>query len=386
MGRCGGAGGKGVNNGQANSNGKGKGKEGSQPAGRSCGSSAWGAGGRGGGRSEQGSSLQKETLAQLIKNNRGFEKMFDVLAGFAGAPSTRSKQEPKAQKDTWTCTHCKAEKCFATRAECYKCGKPRVPTPPGLGAKAAAVKPAAKEATAAAAMDVDVIEEVTLEDAIAEAEENLKLLRGKETVWAKSQKQDLEGQLKVLKEQQRLARPLPARLQAATDRVAKSGLAVKDSETEVAAICEALKEARKKLEENQEKHLVALQEMEAVKQAAGAEPIEEAVKGLAASVRQALATRNIVGTDAEAIMAVAEQLYLNHKLGGGAAVSSPAVVAKMSSRPAGALASGPSLAQRLVAERGVRAGRGRSPAGVDLPRSKSTSRSPKGMHNEAEDY
>jgi hypothetical protein len=191
--------------------------------------------------------------------------------------------------------------------------------------------------------------------------------------------------LKVLKEQQRLARPLPARLQAATDRVAKSGLAVKDSETEVAAICEALKEARKKLEENQEKHLVALQEMEAVKQAAGAEPIEEAVKGLAASVRQALATRNIVGTDAEAIMAVAEQLYLNHKLGGGAAVSSPAVVA-MSSRPAGARASGPSLAQRLVAERGVRTGRGRSPAGVALPRSKSTSRSPKGMHNEAEDY
>jgi hypothetical protein len=235
-------------------------------------------------------------------------------------------------------------------------------------------------------MEVEVIEDVTLEDAIAEAEENLKLLRGKETVWAKSQKQDLEGQLKVLKEQQRLARPLPARLQAATDRVAKSGLAVKDSETEVAAICEALKEARKKLEENQEKHLVALQEMEAVKQAAGAEPIEEAVKGLAASVRQALATRNIVGTDAEAIMAVAEQLYLNHKLGGGAAVSSPAVVAKMSSRPVGARASGPSLAQRLVAERGVRAGRGRSPAGVDLPRSKSTSRSPKGMHNEAEDY
>jgi hypothetical protein len=329
--------------------------------------------------------LQKETLAVLIKNTRMQDKMLEAFA--KAFPSTRPKQEPKEKKDTWNCTHCKAEKCFATRAECYKCGEPRAPTPPGLGAKtAAAAKPAVKAAAAAAPMEVEEIEDVTLEGAIAEAEENLKLLRGKETVWAKAQKQDLEGQLKVLKEQQRLARPLPARLQAATDRVAKSGLAVKDSETEVAAICEALKEARKKLEDNQEKHLVALQEMEAVKQAAGAEPIEEAVKGLAASVRQALATRNIVGTDAEAIMAVAEQLYLNHKLGGGAAVSSPAVVAKMSSRPAGARASGPSLAQRLVAERGVRAGRGRSPAGVDLPRSKSTSRSPKGMHNEAEDY
>jgi hypothetical protein len=385
MGRCGGAGGKGANNEQAKGKGKGKGGGASQPSGRGFGSSAWGAGGRGESRNEQGNSLQKETLAVLMKNTRMQDKMLEAFA--KAFPSTRPKQEPKEKKDTWSCTHCKAEKCFATRVECYKCGEPRVPTPPGLGAKtAAAAKPAVKAAVAAAPMEVEVIEDVTLEDAIAEAEENLKLLRGKETVWAKAQKQDLEGQLKVLKEQQRLARPLPARLQAATDRVAKSGLAVKDSETEVAAICEALKEARKKLEENQEKHLVALQEMEAVKQAAGAEPIEEAVKGLAASVRQALATRNIVGTDAEAIMAVAEQLYLNHKLGGGAAVSSPAVVAKMSSRPVGARASGPSLAQRLVAERGVRAGRGRSPAGVDLPRSKSTSRSPKGMHNEAEDY
>ena len=315
--------------------------------------------------------------------------MFDVLAGIAGSPSTRPKQEPKAQKDTWTCTHCKAEKCFATRAECYKCGKPRVPTPPGLGAKAAAVKPAAKEATAAAAMDVDVIEEVTLEDAIAEAEENLKLLKGKESVWAKSQKQDLEGQLKVLKEQQRLARPLPARLQAATDRVAKSGLAVKDSETEVAAICEALKEARKKLEVNQEKHLEALQEMEAVKQAAGAVPVGEAEKGFAASMRAALATRNIQGTDAEAIMMVAEQLYLSLKAGCGVVAPIPLQEVGVSSIPNGARASAPSLAQRLVAERvaekGVRAGRGRSPAQVTVPRSESVSRSPKGRHNEAED-
>jgi hypothetical protein len=45
-------------------------------------------------------------------------------------------------------------------------------------------------------MEVEVIEEVTLEDMIAEVEDNLKLLRGKETVWARSQKQDLEGQLK----------------------------------------------------------------------------------------------------------------------------------------------------------------------------------------------
>ena len=326
----------------------------------------------------------------LIKNNRLQEK---VLAAYEGrSQSNRSKQEPKEKKDTWNCTHCKAEKCFATKVECYKCGEPRVPTPPGLGTKTAAAKPAAKATAAAAPMEVEVIEDVTLEDAIAEAEENLKLLRGKETVWAKSQKQDLEGQLKVLREQQRLARPLPARLQAATDRVAKSGLAVKASEAEFATMCVALEAARKQLEDSKEKHLVALQELEAVKQAAGAEPVEEAVKSMAAGMRQALAARNILGADAEAIMQAAEQLYLSHKLGGGAAgggaaAPSPVQEAGKSSMPARAQASGLTLTQRLASGRGERngerAGRGRSPTRVQVPRSKSTSRSPKGWQ---EDY
>ncbi len=174
-----------------------------------------------------------------------------------------------------------------------------------------------------------------------------------------------------------MARPLPARLQAATDRVAKSGLVVKDSETEVAAICETLKVARKKLEDNQEKHLVALQGMEAVKQAAGAEPVGEAEKGLAASMRAALATRNIQGTDADAIMQIAEQLYLNLKAGGGVVAPSPVQAAGVSSSPAVPQGSGLSLTQRLAAGRGERTGRGRSPAKVEVPRSKSASRSPK---------
>jgi hypothetical protein len=235
-------------------------------------------------------------------------------------------------------------------------------------------------------MEVEVIEDVTLEDMIAEVEDNLKLLRGKESAWAKSQKVDLEGQLKEMKEQQRVARPLPARLQAATDRVAKSGLAVKDSETEVAAICLSLKAARKKLEDNQEKHQVALQELEVVKQVAGAEPVVQAVRGLAAGMRRALAGVNIQGAEADAILQMAEQCYLGTYTGGGAAAPSPVQAAGKSSLPDGVRASGPSLTQRLAADRGVRAGRGRSPARVTVPRSKSTSRTPKGVHNEAEDY
>jgi hypothetical protein len=215
---------------------------------------------------------------------------------------------------------------------------------------------------------------------IAEVEDSLKLVRGKETVWAKSQKLDLEAQLKEMKEQQRLARPLPARLQAATDRVAKSGLAVKDSEAEVAAICETLKVARKKLEENQEKHQVALLEMEAVKQAAGAEPVGEAEKGLAAGMRAALATRNIQGTDAEAIMAIALDFYMKFKTGGGGAAVIPGQAAGMSSAPGwNPTGGGMSLPQRLTAERAGRVGRGRSlPRQTPVPRSSSTSRSPKG--------
>ena len=196
-------------------------------------------------------------------------------------------------------------------------------------------------------------------------------------------KAELEAQLKAMKEQQRLERPLPARLQAATDRVATAGLAVKDSEAEVAAICEKLKVMRKKLEDNQEKHQVALQELEAAKQAAGAEPVEEAEKGLAAGMRAALATRNIQGTDAEAIMAIAEQFYLQFKAGGGVAAFNPVQAAGTSRMPVGIQGGGPSLAQRLAAERGVRSGRGRSPARqTPVPRSSSTSRSPKGRQEE----
>ena len=138
-----------------------------------------------------------------------------------------------------------------------------------------------------------------------------------------------------------------------------------------------------KLEENQEKHQVALQEMEAVKQAAGAEPVGEAVKGLAAGMRAALATRNIQGTDADAIMAIAEQFYLQFKAGGGVAAPNPVQAAGMSSMPVRLEGGGPSLTQRLAAERGGRSGRGRSPAQVKVARSSSTSRSPKGRQ---EDY
>ena len=129
---------------------------------------------------------------------------------------------------------------------------------------------------------------------------------------------------------------------------------------------------------------MALQEMEAVKQAAGAEPVGEAEKGLAAGMRAALATRNIQGTDAEAIMAIALQFYLQFKTGGGCAALNPVQAAGVSNPPAGSQGGGLSLPLRLAAERQAgRAGRGRSlPRQTPVPRSKSTSRSPKGRQEE----
>ncbi len=134
--------------------------------------------------------MQKETLAVLMKNNRGFERMEKMFAAFAkGSPDPHPKQEPKSQRDTGICTHCKAKKCFAMREKCHKCGEPRVPSPPGLGAKAGAGRPSVKQAAAAVAaqpMEEEEFEEETLEDLIAGVEESLKLLKGKETAWAKS--------------------------------------------------------------------------------------------------------------------------------------------------------------------------------------------------------
>ena len=75
-------------------------------------------------------------------------------------------------------------------------------------------------------------------------EDLLKFYKGKETVMAKAEMRGVEARLKVQKEQQRQARPLPARLQAATDRVTKTQQLCDESEAKVAAVCEALKVVR----------------------------------------------------------------------------------------------------------------------------------------------
>ncbi len=63
-------------------------------------------------------------------------------------------------------------------------------------------------------MEVEV--EATLDEQVAELEDVLKALKGKESALAKAQRGAWETQLKLLKEQQKLARPLPPTKLAST--------------------------------------------------------------------------------------------------------------------------------------------------------------------------
>ena len=92
---------------------------------------------------------------------------------------------------------CKAEKCFASRTTCFKCGEARVPKPPGLGSTPATTQPAVtKETASATAMEVEVQE--SLEDLISEQEEILKFFKGKETSFARAARLAAESRLKEL--------------------------------------------------------------------------------------------------------------------------------------------------------------------------------------------
>ena len=305
-----------------------------------------------------------KNMQKLVAKMDKMEAKFEKLGVSAKAG--------RVQEETWTCVNCKTEKCYAPRTQCFKCGESRVPSPPGLGAKAAAGQPVAKQEPAAAApMEEEVPE--TLEERISELEDLLKFYKGKETVLAKAERLGVEGRLKELKEQQRQARPLPARLQAATDRATKAQQLCEESEAKVAAVCEELKLARQENEAAQEKKRAALQELEEVKKAAGAEPVVVAEKGLAAGMLAALAARNIVGADAEALLADVLQFYFHAKTGRGGPAVHPGHPAGPGSQPT-------TLPLRAPVRPG---GRGRSlPREIPVPRDGSTSRSPRGSRDD----
>ena len=173
-----------------------------------------------------------------------------------------------------------------------------MPKPPGIGGQPSAAPGGSPgDATQEDLMELEG-KEAPLEELIAEQEEFLKFIRGKDSPFFKTEKSVVESKLKELKERQRQARPLPARLQAATDRFAKAKQLFDEGEAKAAAAEEAAKVARQELSFLGDKLHAAYQELDEVKKAAAAEPVGLAEKGLAGSMEAALPARSIIGPEA----------------------------------------------------------------------------------------
>jgi hypothetical protein len=213
MGGCGGASGKGSKNGKSSKDGKGKGQsKGESKKGKGMGKPA-------------GGDAAGQSIAQLAKQTAQNAKQMGVLQTLiqkvlvgstpkAGAPANGTKEDKY-----WTCLACGDERCFLSRKECHRCSVPRA----GAPVKAAPPKAAAAKAEAEP-MDLteDEVPATSLEDQIAEREVRIKAIKGLGSSWGQLQLEAAEAELKSLKEQQKRARPLPARLQAATARLLKA--------------------------------------------------------------------------------------------------------------------------------------------------------------------
>ena len=81
-----------------------------------------------------------------------------------------------------------------------------------------------------------VTEVVPIEIRISRLESDLKVLRSAHLPESKALMATYEADLKLAREEQRLARPLPARLQAATDKVAKNKQLKEENAAKTAAL------------------------------------------------------------------------------------------------------------------------------------------------------
>ena len=229
--------------------------------------------GKGGG-SQQGAGSGGAAAKALQATNAALKKQVLKLE-----EEKQAAARPAAK--FWTCGHCGDAKCFTTRKECHACGKPRaVPTPPGL-----ANAPAEAEA-----VDQVMAEELPLEEQISRTEAEVKSLKA---ISVKTQRitdalADSETDLKKLKEKQRQERPLPARLQAATDRVVKVTANEAETSKELEVHEGHVTRLKAKLAEIAEQKLAAEKELEAVKAMAGAGASETAISNFANCMQEEL--------------------------------------------------------------------------------------------------
>jgi hypothetical protein len=262
-------------------------------------------------------------------------------------------------KEYWTCGHCGDDRCFSTKQQCHKCQKPRLPQAPGLPAVAArttAALQAAAAQEAAAPMDTSVAEEVvvSLEDRVVDLEVWVKHLKAaKGTERGKQHLEVAEAELRDLKDQQKLARPLPARLQAAADRLASCRASQAASAAKLEAAKGAFLTAAEELAESDCKLLEAEQEEAAVRQQAGAGTVESTVKSVLEAVIVALAAHPEANV-AQGLIATVMQAF-NLVVGGTVQPGPPAAAAAAPAPPGRVAAEPPRSAARTAAAAGAAA-------------------------------
>ena len=141
-------------------------------------------------------------------------------------------------------------------------------------------------------------------------------------------KQHLEAadtELAALREQQKLARPLPARLQAAADRLASCRNVQAAAAANLEAVKDSLREAAEELAEADCKLMEAEQEEASVRQLAGAGTVETTVKSVMEAVVIALASHSEANV-AQGLIATVMQAF-NLVVGGVVQPGTPAAAA-----------------------------------------------------------
>jgi hypothetical protein len=294
------------------------------------------------------------------------EKQFKEIGGkpaFAGSKQSAAGPLDKNAKKFWSCVGCNYMENFTSRSACRECGAQRggpATLPPGFGgsssrpaaaaaaaavgraaaAKAAAAAAAAAASAAAAAakaaavhaaaapMDTSGPVELvaSLEDRVFDLEawvKHLKAVKGTER--GKQHLEAAEAELAALREQQKLARPLPARLQAAADRLASCRNVQAAAAANLEAVKDSLREAAEELAEADCKLMEAVQEEASVRQLAGAGTVETTVKSVMEAVVIALASHSEANV-AQGLIATVMQAF-NLVVGGVVQPGAPAAAA-----------------------------------------------------------
>ena len=224
--------------------------------------------------------LIKAQTKEMREYKKEVEKQFKEIGGkpaFAGSKQSAAGPLDKNGKKFWCCPGCGYAENFVSRQACRECAAPRggtvaSPARAGAPAKPAPPKVAAASATPAAAapelppglreeaasMDTET---VPVETRIVRLETELKVMRLGSMPESKALAASCEQALKLAREEQRLARPLPARFQAATDKANKFKL----QQVELAGKTKALQEQQEvAARQEAEGRVAALQEKESL--------------------------------------------------------------------------------------------------------------------------